>query len=159
MLQFRAAAPADAEAMLAVARSLPEWFNQQGLLEMARDFQTHQGIVAVAKSSTSAAVVGFVTWAPSPHTPEAGLVELTWLGVTPPHQGNGVGRRLVEALEDWCRQACVSVVQVSTLAESVDYAPYVRTRSFYRSLGFRDWRVDSDFYGPGEDRLLLRKAL
>lgn len=159
MVNLRPASPPDAEAMLSIARSLPEWFNDQGLLEMARDFQVQDGIVAVAGHGETAQVVGFVTWGPSPSTPEPGLVELTWLGVTPRLQGQGVGRMLVEALEDRCRQAGATVLQVSTLADSVDYAPYAGTRAFYRRLGFRDWRVDPAFYGPDGDRLLLRKDL
>jgi len=159
MIQVRDASPSDYEGMLAVARSLPEWFNEQGLMEMARDFKTHHGLVAVLSSGATEDVVGFAAWRLSPREPEAGLVELTWLGVAPQLQGLGVGRRLVEALVDRCRQIGVSAIEVSTLADSVDYAPYNGTRTFYRRLGFKDWRVDADFYGPGDDRLLLRKEL
>ncbi|HWH72613.1 MAG TPA: GNAT family N-acetyltransferase [Candidatus Sulfotelmatobacter sp.] len=155
MVQLRDAAHADYEGMLSVARSLPEWFNEQGLLEMSRDFETDQAIVAVFDE----AVVGFVTWRPPSGGREGNLAELTWLGVAPKFQGLGVGRQLVDALVDRCRQTGVSVLEVATLADSVDYAPYVGTRAFYRRLGFRDWRVDAGFYGPDADRLLLRLSL
>lgn len=159
MIQIRDATRSDYEAMLAVARSLPEWFNEQGLREMARDFGTHQGLVAVDNSGASEEVVGFATWLRSPDAPEPRLAEITWLGVTPAFQGRGLGRRLGEALEGRCRQVGVSVLQVSTLADTVDYAPYAGTRAFYRRLGFKDWRVDAAFYGPDADRLVLRKEL
>ncbi|MGE5675296.1 MAG: GNAT family N-acetyltransferase [Mycobacterium leprae] len=155
MVQLRTASPADAEAMLAVARSLPQWFTEGGVQEMARDFPIHQGVVAVDQEGR---VVGFVTFAPSPHTPQEGLVEMTWLGVSPEYRRHGVGRLLVAALESECRQAGADVVQVSTLADTVEYEPYAETRAFYRRLGFSDWRVDPGFY-DGDDRLLLRKAL
>lgn len=156
---IRLAIPADTAAMLAVAKMLPEWFTAKGLEEMARDFQNHGAIVAVVQGEGREQVVGFVTWAPSPHTPEPGLVEMTWLGVSPRWHGRGIGRCLVLALEDVCRNARASVIQVSTLADSVDYAPYARTRAFYRRLGFKDWRVDPGYYVDGGDRLLLRKTL
>lgn len=159
MIKIRDAATADYDAMLSVACSLPEWFNERGLREMGRDFATHQGLVAVYITDTSEKVVGFATWLPSSDSPEADLAEITWLGVAREFQGQGIGRRLVEALADRCRKAGLSVLQVSTLADTVDYAPYVGTRAFYRKLGFEDWRVDADYYGPDEDRLVLRKKL
>lgn len=159
MIFIRGAAASDCEAMLSVARSLPEWFNEQGLREMARDFASHQGLVAVSGSGAEAEVVGFATWFPSPDPTEPNLAEITWLGVRREFQGRGIGRRLVDALADRCRQTGVTVLQVSTLADSVDYAPYVGTRAFYRRLGFRDWRVDVGYYGPDADRLVLRKVL
>ncbi|HEY8345834.1 MAG TPA: GNAT family N-acetyltransferase [Symbiobacteriaceae bacterium] len=159
MIHIRDATTADYEAMLSVARSLPEWFNERGLREMARDFLTHRGLVAVCIRDTSEKVVGFATWLQSSDSPEANVAEITWLGVAREFQGQGIGRRLVEALADRCRKAGLSVLQVSTLADSVDYAPYVGTRAFYRRLGFRDWRVDVAYYGPDEDRLVLRKEL
>ncbi|WP_043712943.1 GNAT family N-acetyltransferase [Symbiobacterium thermophilum] len=157
MVQIREASPSDYEGMLSVARSLPEWFNEQGLREMAADLRTHHGFVAVRRTGAEEQVVGFVTWLP--RVGDVNLVELTWLGVTPQFQRRGLGRRLVEAVADRCGQIGVSVMEVTTLADSVDYAPYARTRAFYRTLGFRDWRVDADFYGPGDDRLVLRKYL
>lgn len=154
-IQIRPAGPADLGAMLAVARQLPAWFNDQGIAEMTADFATHQALVAV---SPEAGIVGFVTWAPSPHTPEPGLVELTWLGISPAMQRHGLGTRLTRALEQAVGTG-TRIIQVSTLADTVDYPPYAQTRAFYRRAGFQDWRVDPDFYGPGDDRLLLRKTL
>ena len=159
MIQIRDATPSDHEAMLSVARALTEWFTEQAFLQMARDFAVHQGLVAVHGGGVKEEVVGFATWLRLPDSQEANLAEITWLGVRPEWQGLGIGRRLVEVLADRCRQNGVSVLQVSTLADTVDYAPYVGTRAFYRRLGFRDWRVDAAYYGPDADRLLLRKEL
>jgi GNAT superfamily N-acetyltransferase len=141
--------------MLAVARSLGPWFNDGGLAEMAADFKTHRALVAVDGDGQ---VTGFVTWAPSPHTPEPGLVELTWLGVLPDRHRAGLGRRLLAALADACRAEGARAIQVSTIADSVEYEPYARTRAFYRAVGFADYRVDPGFY-EGDDRLLLRLDL
>ncbi len=102
MIQIRDATSADYEAMLSVARSLPEWFNEIGLREMARDFATHRGLVAVDITDTGERVVGFATWLPSSDSPEANLAEITWLGVAREFQGQGIGRRLVEALAERC---------------------------------------------------------
>lgn len=105
-------------------------------------------------------VVGFVTWTvQSAHATEPGVAEMTWLGVAPAARGSGAGRRLAAAAAEACRAAGAHTLQVSTLADRVDYPPYAETRAFYRALGFVDWRVDRDYYGDGDDRLLLRWAL
>ncbi len=155
MISIRPAVAADLEGMLAIARRLPAWFNDDGIAEMTQDFQTHGGLVA----DDDGTVAGFITFGPSPHTPEPGLLEITWLGVDPGRRRSGLGRQLVAALVERCRTQETHTLQVSTIADSVDYPPYAETRAFYRAVGFADYRVDRDFYGPGDDRLLLRRAV
>jgi GNAT superfamily N-acetyltransferase len=150
-VQIRSAVAADAGAMLAVARALPGWINAGGIEQMTRDFQVHRGAVAVEGSGRG---VGFITWTLA----EPGSVELTWLGVVPELHRAGVGRRLVAAIAETCRAEGIYAIHVSTLADTVAYEPYARTRSFYRALGFADYRVDPGSY-DGDDRLLLRFVL
>jgi len=59
----------------------------------------------------------------------------------------------------YCRKSRTSALEVSTVADSVEYEPYARTRSFYHALGFSDVQVDRKWYPSGEDRLLRRKPL
>jgi len=68
MLQIRTASPPDYEGMLAVARSLPEWFNAQGLREMATDLKTQQGFVAVCQSGGTDRVVALSRGSPDRRT-------------------------------------------------------------------------------------------
>lgn len=152
MIAIRAATPADAGEMLTVARLLPDWFNQGGLAQMAIDFRTQHGAVA----ELAGRIVGFVTWWPAG---EPGVMEMTWLGVHPDVRFQGIGRRLVAEAEAGARAQGAHRVLVSTLADTVEYAPYAETRRFYHAAGYSDERVDPDHYGPGEDRLLLAKGL
>jgi ribosomal protein S18 acetylase RimI-like enzyme len=87
------------------------------------------------------------------------VAELTWIAVHPEFHRKGIGRRLVKALEEVLVKVGVSALEVSTVADSVEYEPYARTRSFYHALGFSDVRVDRKWYPSGDDRLLLRKPL
>ena len=48
----------DRDSMLTLARSLDEWFNEEGLAQMERDLAHHGGFVAVDRDR----VIGFVTW-------------------------------------------------------------------------------------------------
>lgn len=72
------------------------------------------------------------------------------LAVTPHQQGRGLGRRLmVEALR---RLRSEHVHQVRLTVEPTNAAAIV----LYRSLGFSsDEGVVKDYFGPGEDRLIM----
>lgn len=69
-------------------------------------------------------------------------------------RGKGIGRKICQAIIEHYQ----SLVGVSGLWLSVaaDNTAAVR---LYRQLGFCDERMEKDFLGPGEDRILMRKAL
>lgn len=154
-LSFRPKREEDYTGLLEVARALPEWFTPEGLAEMAWDVKLQGGFVAIDGNK----IVGFITYASSSDAPVGDVVELTWIGVRPEYQHQGVGKRLLRSLEERLIAQAIRVLQVSTLAESVVYEPYARTRAFYRANGFQDCRVDRGYFPNGDDRLLLRKEL
>jgi N-acetylglutamate synthase-like GNAT family acetyltransferase len=62
--------------------------------------------------------------------------EIYWIGVDPACHRKGVGRTLMKAaIEDACRQG-VQYLFVATLHPDVDYEPFLRTRRFYKAMGF-----------------------
>jgi len=140
----------DLDASLAVARSLPEWFNTPGLEQMSVDLRNQIGAVAERQGE----VVGFVTW-----LSRAGVGEIGWIGVAPNQHRNGIGRRLLDFAEDWLRESGAIEIQVETLGESVDYAPYERTRAFYRAAGFRFLRSEMTDNPGMPESLWLHKEL
>jgi ribosomal protein S18 acetylase RimI-like enzyme len=140
----------DFDSAMAVALSLPEWFNEIGIKEIADALLQQTGAVAEVNGD----VVGWVTW-----RSHGNLGEIAWLAVSPNHHRHGFGPRLIEFAEDRLRHSGVTTVEVETLGESVDYEPYERTRAFYRAIGFRDFkRVMTDNPGMPES-LTLRKSL
>lgn len=141
----------DHENMLEVARALPQWFTPEGLADMAQDFKLHEGLVAADGDK----IVGFITY----ETLAVDLAELSWMGVHPEYQHQGVGKRLLQLLEERLIAQGIRILQVATVADSVAYEPYARTRAFYRANGFQDHRVDPGYFSTGDDRLLLRKYL
>jgi len=142
----------DRATIVEMAKSLRQWFTELGIQQIARDLQTLKGLVALEDENTA----GFVTY--SINVDET-VAELTWIAVHPNLHRKGIGRSLVEALEEVLVRLGVSALEVSTVADSVEYEPYARTRSFYHALGFTDVRVDRGWYPSGDDRLLLRKLL
>lgn len=149
---IRAIEASDALSILQVARGLDKWINPQGLRQIEADLRSHSGYVAASENR----VVGFILWTPL----DKEVAELSWIGVAEEAQRLGIGTVLLTAaLADLQREG-YRYLEVSTVADTVDYAPYAETRHFYRSHGFVDYRVDKGYYGEGEDRydrLVLRR--
>lgn len=144
----------DAPVILLLARTLDKWFNVEGLRKIAKDLETHAGFVAVRGER----VLGFVTWDPV----DEEVANMSWIGVAEAEHRSGIGQALLAALKADLRRRGFRAVEVSTVAESVDYEPYAATRRFYRAMGFVDYRVDPLYFGEGEDRydrLLMRLDL
>ena len=76
------------------------------------------------------------------------------LAVTPHQQGRGLGRRLmVEALR---RLRTEHIHQVRLTVEPTNATAIM----LYRSMGFSsDEGVEKDYFGPGEDRLIMTLAM
>lgn len=142
----------DAGSVLDLATRLDKWFNEPGLAQMARDLGSHEGLVAHADGR----LAGFVTWNPI----DGETANLSWMGVEEGLRRSGIGRTLIAAMIPRLRHEGFRVLEVSTVADSLDYPPYADTRAFYRAMGFVDVRVDEGFYGDASgryDRLVLRK--
>ena len=144
----------DVPSVMALARSLDKWFNPEGLARIAEDLTSPSGYVAVRRPAT----LGFVTW----KAVDEEVAELTWMGVSETQQRRGIGTVLLASLVVDLRRAGYHFLEVSTVADNVEYEPYARTRRFYRARGFVDHRVDALYWGAGNDRydrLVLRLNL
>lgn len=144
----------DAASILMLAKTLGKWFNEEGLAHMSRDLTSHGGFVAVRGER----LLGFITWAPL----GGELANLSWMGVAENLRRSGIGRALLAALVSHLRSCGYRTLEVSTVADSMDYAPYADTRAFYRAMGFVDHRIDKDYFRSADgpyDRLLLRLDL
>ncbi len=127
------------EACLDLARALEEHFTADALAEIRAALDDQRTYVARDGDD----VVGFATidrGVPAAHrrgeTRDDAVAELTWIGVRPSRQGDGVGGRLLETAADELADAGVRVLSVKTLAPSVEYRPYEATRRFYEANGF-----------------------
>jgi ribosomal protein S18 acetylase RimI-like enzyme len=98
-------------------------------------------------------VLGFAYCEPERMTD--GTYNLLAIAVDPARQSDGIGQKIVDAIETAARamQARVLLVETSSLPE------YDRTRSFYDQLGFdREAQIRS-FYTDGEDKVIFWKQL
>jgi ribosomal protein S18 acetylase RimI-like enzyme len=152
---IRALTRADAEACDAIILSLSYHFgNTAGRAECARAVREDAGLVA----ERAGRVVGFLIV----ERHYAHSAEISWLAVEDGERGQGVGSALVEQLCDMLHAEGRQLLLVMTLSDSYDESAvedsYVRTRAFYRGLGFVEAREFTDLW-PGNPALLFVKVL
>ena len=116
------------DSCLAIARVLPQYFSELAFPIMSRDFREYRLYVAVDSNE----VVGFI----SIQSKNSQVVEILWMAVKPGYQRQGVGTLLMNQIVADLKAEGVRLLEVKTLAATVDYAPYVPTRQFYENKGF-----------------------
>lgn len=75
------------------------------------------------------------------------------LGVLPSCRGRGIGRALMEVLEERFRAAGMQALWLSVHPENRP------ARSLYDSLGYHVTETVSAYFGEGEDRVIMKKIL
>ena len=108
----------------------------------------YQSFVACVDKET----VGWVCWGPTPCT--LGTFDVYWIGVAPAWQGRGIGR----ALTNFAEQAITEHGGRLFVVETSSRETYTPTRRFYETLGYYEAGRISDFYGPGDDRVIFLKT-
>jgi len=99
------------------------------------------------------ALMGYACFGPTPATD--GTWDLYWLAVYPAAQGRGIGRALVQWIEQDLgrRGARLLVVETSSRAD------YEHTRSFYARGGYKEAARVKDFYNVADDRIIFTTRL
>ena len=75
------------------------------------------------------------------------------LGVLPSCRGRGIGRAMMQALEERFAAAGIGELYLSVHPENHP------ARSLYDSLGYRVTETICAYFGEGEDRLIMKKIL
>lgn len=141
----------DIEKCLAIAATLPQWFTAKGLRLMRTDLHYQKGLVALKNNQW----VGFLSYFVNQAKAEIG-----WMGVLPEFHRNGLGKLLLKQLAFELTEFGITELYVKTLGDSVEYAPYEKTRAFYRANGFYDFeRIHHPDNPEQEEELVLLKAI
>lgn len=99
------------------------------------------------------ALAGYACHGPIPAT--EGRYDLYWIAVHPERQGRGLGARLLAAAEADVAAAGGTRVYIETSSRP----GYEGTRRFYLAAGYRLEARLSDFYRPGDDKVIYAKDL
>ncbi|MBV8734125.1 MAG: GNAT family N-acetyltransferase [Solirubrobacterales bacterium] len=131
---------------------LPDWFGIPGAVgEYVVKAERAMAVVAIANSLE----VGLLTLVR--HTEFAAEIDV--IAVKPGYHRRGVGRAMIDRAELLLAPDGVEYLQVKTLADTVEYEPYARTRAFYAACGFRPLQVFPALWDPENPALQLVKRL
>ncbi len=166
MSRFRTElAPSDA-AKVALATAATGFFSQEETeiaRELAQEAYTrghasgYHFILAeeavAANESQEAELIGFACFGPVPATQSS--YDLYWIVVTPTAQRRGLGRALLQCVEEAVMQQGGRRLYADTSSRLL-YAP---TRRFYERTGFAQAAHLEDFYADGDGKVIYRKVL
>jgi ribosomal protein S18 acetylase RimI-like enzyme len=102
-------------------------------------------------ADTGARVAGYVCYGQTPIT--EGTWDIYWIAVDHKIQGQGIGRKLMEAAEREIIAADGRLVIVETSSKP----GYEKTNEFYRRLGYIEACRIKDFYLIGDDKITYEK--
>ena len=107
----------------------------------------------VVVAETDSRIVGYLAYGPTPLT--EGTWDLYWAAISRELQGRGTGSALVTHAEAEIRkvQGRLALIETSSKPE------YERARCFHRRMGYELACRVSDFYAPGDDKLIFVKKL
>jgi GNAT superfamily N-acetyltransferase len=133
-----------------IASELKEWFNEEGLKNINTDFNMNHLIVATEEKR----VIGFLCY-----TSYCGKMQLIWMGIKKESQRKGVGKALLEWLENKAKKLKLCSIEVETLPDEDSYKPYKQTRDFYYKNGFKRILYKKAIIKGWDDQIVLEKIL
>ena len=132
--------------------TVPHWF---GMSEANEEYRRVADRCPTLIALDNDRAIGFVTVVH--HSPHA--AELHVMAVRPDHHRQGIGRTLVESVEQRLRADGVEYLQVKTLSASARDEPYLRTLAFYTALGFRVLEEMPSLWNADNPAVLLVKRV
>lgn len=98
-------------------------------------------------------LLGYAAWGRTPLTQRT--FDLYWIVVAPAAQGQGLGRALLELVEE----AIAARGGGSLYIETSSRDAYARTRRFYTAAGYRRVAELRGFYAPRDHKLMFCKVI
>lgn len=98
-------------------------------------------------------LLGYTCYGPIPATESS--YDLYWIAVAPELQRKGLGGELLRETERLARQQGASRMFIDTSGRE----QYTPTRRFYERMGYFAEARLSDFYAPGDDKIIFAKSL
>jgi ribosomal protein S18 acetylase RimI-like enzyme len=127
------------EEALRLAKELTDFFNEDGLKSLKYDLESHELYGAFLNNT----LVGFITFRKA----DVASIEISWLAIMTKYQNQGIGSKLVKDSLDIFSKSAYKICYVKTLAETVKDNGYLRTRAFYKKLGFNTLEIISPYPG------------
>lgn len=97
--------------------------------------------------------VGYICFGKRPLT--LSTFDIYWIAVKPSLHGNGIGKSLIQFAEQKIKEKGGKLILVETSSQE----KYQKTRSFYKSCGYREVARIKDFYKPNDDLIIFAKYI
>ncbi len=98
-------------------------------------------------------LLGYACFGPIPCTLSS--FDLYWIIVHPAAQGQGLGKRLMTQ----CEQEIIALAGTRVYIETSSRPQYEPTRCFYQRCGYALEATLTDFYAPGDHKLIYSRPL
>jgi ribosomal protein S18 acetylase RimI-like enzyme len=108
-------------------------------------------IVQVAEEMKK--ICGYMCYGPTPVT--SGTFDLYWIAVHPAFQNQGIGKTLLNFLEQEIARVQGRLIIIETSSQK----KYEPTQAFYLRSGYQLAARIKDFYQPGDDRMIYTKHI
>jgi len=108
---------------------LPDWF---GIPEAILEYSEKGSDMPTYVYEEDGQIVGFVCIKET----SISTAEIYVIGILMEYHRKGLGRKLVQACEQYCRDKGYKLIQVKTLDNQVGDINYLRTWEFYKAMGF-----------------------
>jgi GNAT superfamily N-acetyltransferase len=142
--------PSDVDACAAVLATVPEWFGiEEANVAYIDSLHRLPAFVAVDGDD----VIGFAAVERFGEEPAA---EMTVIVVDRSRHRSGIGRELVESIEQWSLDNDIEWLHVKTLGPSTTDENYAKTRAFYRALGYAPIYESLTEWGTHENAALIQ---
>jgi ribosomal protein S18 acetylase RimI-like enzyme len=155
--QIRPMLPDDKMALLNILETIPE-FGPADVLVAREVIDSYlenpagsgYNILVVEIDHNAAA---YICYGPTPLT--QGTWDIYWMATSPENQGQGIGSSLIVKAESQIIESGGRLIMIETSSRQ-DYEKALR---FYQHHGYEGISRISDFYAPGDDKLILQKKL
>lgn len=135
-----------------ILRALPDWF---GIEKAIVDYTRQVRALPFFALWDEGRPVGFA--AVKVHNAYTG--EIFIMGLLQEHHRRGMGRRLILACEEHCRERGLEYLTVKTLDATRESNSYEKTRHFYLAMGFRPLETFPTLWDEENPCLFLAKCL
>lgn len=123
-----------------ILRSLPEWFGiEKAILHYIEEVKSLPFFMVNLYGKT----IGFCALKVN----YCNNADLYVLGIFKEFQGKGVGKRLIQSINGYCKQLNIPYMSVKTLSEKHPDKNYEKTRKFYEKCGFKPLEEFTDLWG------------
>lgn len=149
-MKIRKAKKEDLESCIAIARDLSEWFDAKEIQEISKNILSFPTFIIEDDGIQAFAIL---------ENKSADTVEIKHFAVARNRQHMGLGTKLIGYIES--EYSDKEYIEVKTLDESADYAPYKNTRAFYEKNGFVKIEVIDSYPGwePGNPCAVYLKKI